>query len=59
MWRFLNLVLGSYVYRLGNTLGDVQHLSKDGFFAFVTEQARIVEVSSPIPWTIVFVRSDF
>lgn len=58
LWRILNLLRGSYVRRLGNTPGHVQHWSKDSFLAFVTKQARVVEVRSPIPWTMVLVRSD-
>ncbi len=53
MWRALNLARGSYVTALGNTPGHLQHWSRRAFTRFVAQQARVVDVRSPVPWTIV------
>lgn len=58
LWRVLNLIRGSYVRRLGNTPGHVQHWSKSGFIEYLSEYARPVEVRSPMPWTMVLAKSD-
>lgn len=52
MWRALNLARGKYATALGNTPGHIQHWSRRGFMRFVEEQARVVEVRAPVPWTI-------
>lgn len=57
LWRTLNLLRGSYIRRLGNTPGHVQHWSKSGFVDHLSEYARPVEVRSPMPWTMVLAKS--
>lgn len=57
LWRTLNLLRGSYLRRLGNTPGHVQHWSKCGFVDHLSGHARPVEVRSPMPWTMVLAKS--
>lgn len=56
LWRALNCVRGSYLGAFGNTPGHVQHWSRGSFLALVGEFFQIVEVRSPIPWTVVLCR---
>lgn len=58
LWRILNLLRGSYVGRWGNTPGHVQHWSKSAFLMFLSEQARPIEVRSPLPWTMVLAKAE-
>lgn len=58
LWRVLNVLRGSYLRRWGNTPGHVQHWSKTGFVTFVSERTRLVEVRSPLPWTMVLAKAD-
>jgi SAM-dependent methyltransferase len=52
LWRALNLARLSYVGELGNTPGHLNHWSKSGFERFLGERFEVVEVRSPIPWTM-------
>ena len=56
LWRALNLARGSYVRALGNTPGHVNHWSKRGFRRFLADRFEIVELRSPIPWTMALCR---
>ena len=53
LWRFLNMVRGSYWKDLGNTPGHIQHWGKAGFVKLIAAELEIVEVRSPLPWTMV------
>jgi SAM-dependent methyltransferase len=53
IWRLLNLARGAYWSRRGNTPGHLQHWSQKQFMRFLSPVARIVEVRSPTPWTMV------
>lgn len=57
LWRILNLLRGSYVTRLGNTPGHVQHWSKSGFIQFVSSHTTIIETKAPLPWTMLLART--
>jgi 2-polyprenyl-3-methyl-5-hydroxy-6-metoxy-1,4-benzoquinol methylase len=57
LWRALNLARLSYVGALGNTPGHLNHWSKHGFERFLAERFEIVEVRSPLPWTMALCRS--
>jgi ubiquinone/menaquinone biosynthesis C-methylase UbiE len=57
MWRGLNLARGAYVKNLGNTPGHVQHWSRRQFVELVGLYFDVVEVATPLPWTIVRARS--
>ena len=57
LWRALNLARLSYVGALGNTPGHLNHWSKRGFVRFLDERFEVVEVRSPIPWTMALCRA--
>jgi 2-polyprenyl-3-methyl-5-hydroxy-6-metoxy-1,4-benzoquinol methylase len=56
LWRALNLARGSYVRDLGNTPGHLNHWSKRGFARLLAGHGEIVELRSPLPWTMALVR---
>lgn len=58
LWRALNLARGKYVGDLGNTPGHLNHWSRRGFLDFISRSFRVVEVRSPLPWTIALCRSE-
>jgi SAM-dependent methyltransferase len=58
LWRALNLARLSYVGALGNTPGHLNHWSKRGFERFLGGRFEVVEVRSPLPWTMALCRSD-
>lgn len=57
-WRALNLARLSYVRDLGNTPGHLGHWSKRSFLAFLRARVDVVEVRSPLPWTMALCRVD-
>jgi len=57
LWRALNLARLSYVGALGNTPGHLSHWSKPAFERFLGERFEVVEVRSPIPWTMALCRA--
>jgi 2-polyprenyl-3-methyl-5-hydroxy-6-metoxy-1,4-benzoquinol methylase len=57
LWRALNLARGKYARDLGNTPGHLNHWSRRSFLEFVGERIEIVEVRSPLPWTMVLGRA--
>lgn len=57
LWRFLNLARLSYVRDLGNTPGHLQHWSKSSFLALLRAYVDVIEVESPLPWTVALCRA--
>lgn len=57
VWRALNLARLKYLPELGNTPGHLNHWSKRGFIAFLRERVEVVEVRSPLPWTMALCRA--
>jgi SAM-dependent methyltransferase len=57
LWRALNLARLSYVRDLGNTPGHLNHWSKAGFIRFLQGRFDVVEVLSPVPWTMALLKS--
>lgn len=57
IWRVLNMARGAYLSELGNSPGHLQHWSKGKFLEFVSSEFDIVDVLSPLPWTVVLARS--
>ena len=57
IFRLLNIARGKYLTRWGNTPGHVQHWSREKFFRLVERYFDIVEVRSPIPWTILLCKA--
>lgn len=56
LWRVLNVARGRYLSRLGDTPGHLQHWSRRGFLRFLSRRFELVEVRSPLPWTMVLAR---
>lgn len=56
LWRVLNLARGAYIGRLGNTPGHVSHWSRRGLVRLLKGYGEIVELRSPLPWTVVLAR---
>jgi len=56
VWRILNLLRGKYVTEMGNTPGHIQHWSKKGFMDLVAGYFQIVDVRTPLPWTMLLCR---
>ncbi|MGH6945410.1 MAG: class I SAM-dependent methyltransferase [Geminicoccaceae bacterium] len=56
LWRVLNLARGKYWQALGNTPGHLQHWSTAGFLAQLHDRLDVVEVRTPLPWTMALCR---
>jgi SAM-dependent methyltransferase len=56
LWRGLNLARLSYVGDLGNTPGHLNHWSKPAFERFLETRFEVIQVRSPIPWTMALCR---
>jgi len=56
LWRILNIARGRYLADWGNTPGHLQHWSKSGFVRLVSPYFDVVEVKSPLPWTVLLCR---
>ncbi|HEX8595169.1 MAG TPA: class I SAM-dependent methyltransferase [Pseudomonas sp.] len=56
VWRVLNLARGKYIRQAGNTPGHIQHWSKRSFIELVSEYFEVVDIRSPLPWTMVLCR---
>lgn len=56
IWCALNMARGKYWAHWGNTPGHVQHWSRDSFVACVSRYFEVLEVRTPLPWTMVLCR---
>jgi SAM-dependent methyltransferase len=56
LWRGLNLARGAYLKDLGNTPGHLSHWSKRSFARLLARYGEIVELRSPLPWTMALLR---
>jgi SAM-dependent methyltransferase len=52
LWRVLNLARFKYVGELGNTPGHLGHWSRRGFLGLLRSRVEVVDVRSPVPWTM-------
>lgn len=57
LWSILNMARGKYLARFGNTPGHCQRWSKKAFMRLLASCVEIVEVKTPVPWTMVLCRS--
>jgi len=57
LWRALNVARLKYLGDLGNTPGHLNHWSRRGFAAFLGQHLEVVELRSPLPWTMALCRS--
>jgi 2-polyprenyl-3-methyl-5-hydroxy-6-metoxy-1,4-benzoquinol methylase len=58
IWRALNLARGKYIRDLGNTPGHLGHWSRRGFVELLRSRVDVVEVRSPLPWTMALCRAN-
>ena len=58
IWRLLNVARGAYLSHLGNTPGHLNHWSKVGFHSLLTRHGTVLEVRTPLPWTLALVGLD-
>jgi SAM-dependent methyltransferase len=56
LWRALNLARFAYVGDFGNTPGHLNHWSRRAFVRFLTRRFEVVQVLSPLPWTMALCR---
>jgi SAM-dependent methyltransferase len=56
LWRGLNMARGAYLRELGNTPGHINHWSRRNFAALLKSHGEVVELRSPLPWTMALVR---
>jgi len=56
LWRVLNMARLKYWGDLGNTPGHLGHWSKRGFLELLEPAFEVVEVASPLPWTMALCR---
>jgi 2-polyprenyl-3-methyl-5-hydroxy-6-metoxy-1,4-benzoquinol methylase len=56
LWRMLNVARGRYWAALGNTPGHLQHWSARGFLAVLKDHVEVLEVRTPLPWTMALCR---
>ena len=56
LWRGLNVARGAYLKDLGNTPGHLSHWSKRSFARLLARHGEIVELRSPLPWTMALLR---
>lgn len=57
IWRLGNMARGRYLRDLGNTPGHINHWGRRGFSKFVRQRWDLVDVATPLPWTMVRARS--
>lgn len=53
VWSLMNLARGKYLGSLGNTPGHIQRWSTNSFVAMVSRRFSVLEVRTPLPWTMV------
>ena len=53
-----NVARGAYLSHLGNTPGHLNHWSKVGFHSLLTRHGTVLEVRTPLPWTLALVGLD-
>jgi 2-polyprenyl-3-methyl-5-hydroxy-6-metoxy-1,4-benzoquinol methylase len=57
LWRALNMARLKYLGALGNTPGHLNHWSRRRFVEFLERRMQVVEVRSPMPWTMALCRA--
>jgi SAM-dependent methyltransferase len=55
LWRILNVARGAYLRELGNTPGHINHWTRRGFVALLSNHGTVTEIRSPFPWTMLLV----
>lgn len=55
-WSWMNLARGKYWRDFGNTPGHIQRWSKRRYLELLSKYVDIVEVRTPLPWTMALCR---
>ena len=58
LWRFLNMCRFKYIKDWGNTPGHVNHWSKRSLLKLLSQYGTVVQVKSPLPWTMVLLEKQ-
>lgn len=58
VWRAMNMARGRYWGDLGNTPGHINHWSRRGFLSMLRRHGTVVDVATPLPWTMALCRVD-
>lgn len=53
IFRGMNMARGAYLKEFGNSPGHLHHWSKTGFVQLLSKYFKVVEVRTPLPWTMV------
>jgi len=56
LWSAMNILRGKYWWDWGNTPGHIQKWSQRRLLALVSRYFEVLEVRSPIPWTLLLCR---
>lgn len=56
IWSILNMLRGKYWKDFGNTPGHIQRWSRREFVSMVERHFDIVEIKTPLPWTMLLCR---
>jgi SAM-dependent methyltransferase len=56
LWRILNVARGAYVRARGNTPGHLHHFSRAALVAALEPHGHVVDVRTPVPWTLALAR---
>jgi len=56
LWRVLNLARGRYLADWGNTPGHIQHWSQSDFVRLISAYFEVIEIRTPLPWTMLLCR---
>ncbi|MFL5824323.1 MAG: class I SAM-dependent methyltransferase [Solirubrobacteraceae bacterium] len=56
LWRALNMLRGAYLPQWGNTPGHLHHWSSRDLVDLLADFGDVVELRSPLPWTVALVR---
>lgn len=56
VWRMLNMLRAKYLTEWGNTPGHINHWSSSDLTRLISEYGQVVNVYTPLPWTIVFAK---
>ena len=57
LWRVLNVARGKYLTAAGNTPGHLNHWTRRGFLRLLRRHVDVVEVRTPLPWTMALCRA--
>lgn len=56
IWRAMNMARGAYLSDYGNSPGHLQQWSKHSFVRLVSQFLEVVQIKSPLPWTVLLCR---